>query len=174
MDNSIKNNMCKHIHLVARSLCSKTDDSPLEMYETGDLKIDIDDNTNLKEEVLKEISCDKINTPNDEARTKRIYEKNDILMEYMTRKTTTSDQKEYIDKHFTQMLTTLEAMATTAQIPVKEEECNRQPGNSNITKQRSYVSTKKKKKSSQRSLTEEKKLEICLDLSLLSDNGRLQ
>ncbi|KAG8330580.1 hypothetical protein J6590_059369 [Homalodisca vitripennis] len=107
--------------------------------------MDIDDNTNLKEEVLKEISCDKINTPNDEARTKRIYEKNDILMEYMTRKTTTSDQKQYIDKHFTQMLTTLEAMATTAQIPVKEEECNRQPGNSNITKQRSYVSTKKKK-----------------------------
>ncbi|KAG8305028.1 hypothetical protein J6590_079904 [Homalodisca vitripennis] len=74
-----------HIHLVARSLC----------------KMDIDDDTNLKEEVLKEISCDKNNTPNGEARTKRIYEKNDILMEYMKRQTTTSDQKDYIDKHFT-------------------------------------------------------------------------
>ncbi|KAG8327794.1 hypothetical protein J6590_009596 [Homalodisca vitripennis] len=134
--------------------------------------MDIDDDTNFKEEVLKEISCDKNNTPNDEARTKRIYEKNDILMEYMKRQTTTSDQKDYFDKHFTQMLTTLDAMATTAQIPVKEEECNRrQPGNTNITKQRSYFSTKKNKKSSQRDLTEEKKLEICLDLSLLSDNG---
>ncbi|KAG8290374.1 hypothetical protein J6590_083128 [Homalodisca vitripennis] len=48
---------------------------------------------------------------------------------------------------------------------IHEEECNRrQPGNTNITKQRSYFSTKKNKKSSQRGLTEEEKLEICLDL----------
>ncbi|KAG8248502.1 hypothetical protein J6590_038202 [Homalodisca vitripennis] len=137
--------------------------------------MDIDDDTNLKEEVLKEISCDKNNIPNDEARTKRIYENNDILMEYMKRQTTTSDQKDYIDKHFTQMLTTLDAMATTAQIPVKEEECNRrQPGNTNSTKQRRFLSIKKNKKTLAERPHRGEKLEIYLELSLLSDNGRLQ
>ncbi|XP_046666128.1 uncharacterized protein LOC124357989 isoform X1 [Homalodisca vitripennis] len=135
MDNSIKNNMCIHIHLVARSLCNKTEESSIEIYDCEVVEMDIDDYMYSEEQILKEITCDINNTPNDQARTKRICEKIDFVIEYMKRKTTTSDQKNYIDKHLTQMLTTLNAMATNAQIPVKEEECNRkQPDSSNATK----------------------------------------
>lgn len=113
MDNSIKNNMCKHIHAVARSLPNIEATNKEESLE-----IDIDDETmQIETTIISELRSKN----NDKDANRREIK---CVFEQILEKASSNEQLEFVEKRLKEVLSAIEAMELATNGPVQVRTIN--------------------------------------------------
>ena len=120
MDSAIRNNMCKHIHLVCRTLTNMIPEN-MNMNEEHMLIIDLpkDGDTMLEEAVINEAS--RPNSKNTEKSISINSEKKKLFEQFqeIQQNLETVEQCQYAKKQMEQLLLTIKAMKSSAERSLK-------------------------------------------------------
>lgn len=113
MDSSIKNNMCKHIHLVARAIREKNPTCTPTVSEEKD------DELVISEETRHPLECDILNevciqNTKEETRKSTFKEKIEKFVNFLQENANNEEQMEFVENMMRQTMSTVVAMATAS------------------------------------------------------------
>ncbi|XP_054281155.1 uncharacterized protein LOC128998794 [Macrosteles quadrilineatus] len=170
IDNSIRNNMCKHIHLLCRSMCGVEDEVSVGLTENQeDLIIDVDCESANKMEftLLDELSENMpvaCSSSSLDEKKKALLEELKAMVEESIE---TEEELNLVKSHFKKLMPTLKAAKLASARPLQKSDNPGFPANSKIEKQRRFLSTRKKRGLNVKGpskLTNEERQKIALDL----------
>ena len=113
MDSAIQNNMCKHIHLVCRTLNNSKTVTILEESQTEDVfVVDIsnDEDIIIEENILHEVSLEKEESVSLNNERRKLLQEFQEMQKYLQ----TVEQFQYVRRHMRQLIPTLKAMNFSA------------------------------------------------------------